>query len=101
MALKTLVFGRREGMKFKEHHYYKHKAFRDVCIKVIKVSFACEDYVKMKADYINLGCTGNPMHILRKNNYVITANDYENWVWLSEEEVKIPRCKPRLEIENE
>lgn len=37
------------------------------------------------------------MHILRKNNYVILANDYENWAWLSDEEVRTPRYKPREE----
>lgn len=74
-------------MKFKEHHYYKHKAFRDVCIKVVKVSFACEDYAKMKVEYVVIGSSGEPRKLVDKKNYVVTSEDFENWEMVSDEDV--------------
>lgn len=75
-------------MKFKEHHYYKHKAFRDVCIQVIKVSFACEDYVKMKIEYVAIGNSGEPRKLVEKKNYVVTSEDFENWILINQERNK-------------
>ena len=74
-------------MKFKAHHYYKHKAFRDVCIRVIKVSFACEDYVKMKIDYMIIGYGGDLRRVVRDKKYIVETKDFADWVLISDEDV--------------
>lgn len=64
---------------FTQYRYYKHKAFRDVCIKVIKVSYSCKDYVKMKIEYVVIGNSGEPRKLVEKRNYVVTADDFKDW----------------------
>ena len=72
---------------FKQGEYYMHTAMRDVCIRVIKVSFASAHYTKMKVEYINLGYMGEPMIIMPVNSYKIEAKDYCRWVHIPEEDL--------------
>lgn len=75
-------------MKFKEGYYYKHKAFRDVCIQVVKVSFACEEYVKMKIDYMIIGHEGDLRRVVRDKKYIVETKDFADWALINQERNK-------------
>lgn len=79
-----------------DQHHYMHKDALDVCIFVVKVQYRGQDYVRLKVDYMNLGYSGHPALILRKNNFVVMEENYADWIHISDEDLKIVRTKPGL-----
>lgn len=85
-------------MPFCNQHYFMHSNALDVCIYVLKIQFNGPDYVKMKVDYYNLGYSGNPWIIERKNNFIVEKEQYSNWIRIPQEKLSIPRTKSGLPI---
>ena len=83
-------------MNFRDQHYYMHSNALDTAIQVIKVQFIAEEYVKMKADYINLGYTGKPWIMRRMNHFIVKKEQYDSWISLREPDLYVVRTKPGL-----
>lgn len=76
-----------------ESEFYKHKKFKDICIKILKFLDKNEKGMYFHVEYWNLGCEGKPWPIGRSYNFLIKYNDIENWVLLEEDDLTTARPK--------
>lgn len=78
---------------FLEGEFYKHKGFKDVCVKILKFINKDEKGLYFNIEYWNLGCMGKPWLLGRSYGFLIRYNDIENWDLLEEEDLLAERPK--------
>lgn len=69
-------------MKF-ARGFYKHKAFKDVFIEILRVQYVDEKRTKARVIWWNMGYVGEPYMIHRNEPIIIKKEQYENWVRFS------------------
>ena len=78
---------------FLENQFYKHKNFKDICIRIVKFTSKDKSGLYFNVEYWNLGCMGKPWKIGRSYNFLIKYEDVENWDIIEEENFFKPRPK--------
>lgn len=81
---------------FLENEFYKHKKFKDICIKIVKFTGKGESGLYFNVEYWNLGCMGRPWQIGKSYNFLIRYEDVENWDIIEEDEFFSTRPKSQL-----
>lgn len=81
---------------FTENEFYKHKKFKDICIRVVKYTGRGTMGLYFNVEYWNLGCSGRPWQIGKSYNFLIKYEDVENWDIIEEEEFFSSRPKSYL-----
>jgi hypothetical protein len=87
---------------FIPNEFYKHKKFKDICIRIVKYTGKDAVGSYFNIEYWNLGSMGRPWRIDKLYNFLIKNNDVENWDLLDENDMFTPRPKSYLyDIDNE